>query len=1203
MSYRPHLKNFETPPLHKDQKAAFQSYFVNGQVCVDAGAGTGKTHTLVEIASEIIVSQSSTSNPFKRTLVVTFGVEASREMKTRIRKRLLDHKKAGGILPKGVFRYLESESDIETIDALILSLVSETAMDLGISLTTDIGDTLAEQEMVNGILESLLSDPTIRDAWDQLLVRYPDSHRPFGPEPLRNMLWESYQKMREFCWDIAKVRQSLEDGLKKMHANHAPPFNIQDIEHIIMNARGSSASLPADQASYDKIVSMTERVYKVTQDSIQKFMLILEKFDELYDRVTRARGIFTYTDLAFLVWRYMQTKDGQSWREDLSNRYDHILIDEYQDTSYVQNEILSAFMRDDGKQDFTRVLFIGDVKQSIYQWRSAEPGIFMKIINTLQSGQNLPTPLARMVRSPLITNFRSHEDLVHFSNAVFSEIFDDPLTGAVSGSVPYEYLEPSKTRSKSHKDAHIHVLTCNARKTKSWAEEESNFIADIILGSISTLASEDGHAYQPSDVALLFRRTSYIPVYVNTLRKRGLKCAVLTDTSLFEETEISLLVDVLDWLSNPNSKDSLLRILRSPIVALDDKTLRFLVSKKFYLTSALRSWPQGELSDEDKIRLEQLAQLREDVRWDREGSKADLIAKIIAHSFLDTVVSAGGLQAHANLWLLTELSRSWESEELMRYDDFVARLKRIRDDSTGRMRRDFPRAILADEQSKDSIKIMTIHRAKGLEFPIVFLCDSVAQTGIMATRARMVRSRSNGIILKPTVYRGTQSVGGFVTKQSNGKPLDWISPQSDSLLWVSPSRSPRTGRFFSSAPWQGALFEEQAEFWRLLYVAITRAKNHLFFSVGAEDDKGELVFKPVGVNANEFPWTSWMPVLRRAVKYNQLRPGSIQSLSFVRKGSSTSDSILIGLDELKPTRHSPPVKPSYSYQMGSATQKLKYNVPKFVPASISASSCGILIECPRRYQYELLWRVSRTKEKKQRSKHNIPSSLPSEINPDVWGTCVHELLEQRDFSTTTDQDPTIEGLLDPSYKTKYTNRFGKNLLDKMREAVSNFDSSTIYQELHDCIENGRDYFKEFKVHAVLEPDNMPGIPIDGRVDLLYEQPSGAKVAVDYKAEMKPPVGSYISRIHEMQLSAYAWLLEKHYGWSVAKCAVVYLYPQLEVFEFTPDPRFFENRLETALQNLIVDGKRGLTVKPSLGPNGTCTLCPYAKSVGGPCEHG
>ena len=195
------------------------------------------------------------------------------------------------------------------------------------------------------------------------------------------------------------------------------------------------------------------------------------------------------------------------------------------------------------------------------------------------------------------------------------------------------------------------------------------------------------------------------------------------------------------------------RILRSPVVSLSDKTLRYLASKSFHLVSAYNTWSTGlGLPPEDKERIKDLLDFKDDLRWDREGPKAALISKIIAHGRLDSVLlsSEEGVQAQANLWVLGEVVSKWEEEELMSYQDFVERLKALRERAYEGNEDDYSRAILADESTTSSVKIMTVHASKGLEFPVVFIPETIVTTNeFMQANERVARTREGGIILRP----------------------------------------------------------------------------------------------------------------------------------------------------------------------------------------------------------------------------------------------------------------------------------------------------------------------------------------------------------------------------------------------------------------------------------------------------------------------
>ena len=154
------LKRNKTPELESDQKYVMNCYLrPGGRVCVDAGAGTGKTTVLIETLAETVLRElqgkPSNFNPMERILVVSFGVEASRQLKSRLKERLRDHESAGGILPTNIWRFIETESHIQTIDAFLQALLREIVTEIGLNPSFEISTGLEQDNLVDVVVYPL----------------------------------------------------------------------------------------------------------------------------------------------------------------------------------------------------------------------------------------------------------------------------------------------------------------------------------------------------------------------------------------------------------------------------------------------------------------------------------------------------------------------------------------------------------------------------------------------------------------------------------------------------------------------------------------------------------------------------------------------------------------------------------------------------------------------------------------------------------------------------------------------------------------------------------------------------------------------------------------------------------------------------------------------------------------------------------------
>jgi ATP-dependent helicase/nuclease subunit A len=1194
------LRRNKSNELEDDQKHAMNCYLSRGgRVCVDAGAGTGKTTVLIETLAETILRElqgkSDDFNPMERILVVSFGVEASRQLKSRLKERLRDHESAGGDLPLNIWRFIESESHIQTIDAFLQALLREIITEIGVNPAFEIPPGLEQDNLVDEILNKIHNEPSLRPKWLRLERAFPTlDFLEYGPESLRNMIWNTHQKTREFCLEPKEVKVQLVSAVKNLiHKGLEPPFTIDKLKNLVQQLSNKSYILDCPDDEEAAMIVHAEDAYNHSLQLANDFGDLLVAFDEEYDAVTKKEGRLTYIDIAYLVWQYTFKKGDNDWKTSLQKRFDHILVDEFQDTNFVQYEVIRSLIRSGPPHERNHIMFIGDLKQSIYQWRSAEPQIFADLIISLKRKKTNVSFPEGMIYAPLVSNFRSHPKLIDFFNGLFWKVFKDEARGAISGEVPYVELKAMVEPNHDDNKPRIHVLINPGSTVDEWVGHEATRVSGIVRGILqpnSGILIRDGNqTRQPraGDIVLLFRRNRNIPRYVKELRSSGINCAIRTDVSLFGEPEVSLVIDFLDWLANPDSRESITRILRSPIVALSDKTLRYLASKRFLLVGALNGWKSElNLPEQDKRRLKELLNFREDLRWDREGPKASLIERIIAHGSFDSVVLASeeGLQAQANLWMLIEVVSSWEEEELLAYREFVELLKALRERARSGNEKDFPRAILADEKTKDSVKIMTIHAAKGLEFPIVIIPD-IVYVDESARNERIVRNRRAGIILRPRASDTYQPFRVSIVNPSNQKHVSWVGRGSENaILWLSPERDLQNGLFVVESPIKQKVKDDVAEFWRLFYVVATRARDHLIFSVGNED-KWE-----------KYEWNSWMRYLRTSLDLANIGATQQRVVTF----QPSSRQVEIGIEDL-PATPSPTPTPFLEKPVPSGeNSEYESACPSFVPSQVNPSLFPILLECPRRYQYEALWLTSGLREsllKAYTTGAQPPYTKSGRMSADEWGNQIHEALRRWEFSLSIYSDQSLIDYMDQLERV-----LGTKVRAEIVKALTNFSKLPVGKMAIDAARNNRTIMKEQPLQALISSNaSSPPILVQGRFDLLFQNQKGEWILVDFKAEEAPPQKSFRDRIYQGQINAYSWLISNAIGLKVKKAYLAYIHPNGAEQELFPDETQFEKQVKSSLGSLSLDPQKGLKATPSYGPDGPCQSCPYNREVGGPCE--
>ncbi|NHN60453.1 MULTISPECIES: exodeoxyribonuclease V subunit beta [Halorussus] len=1257
------------PPFRPtpDQGEVIRSYFEeSGRVAVDASAGTGKTTTLILTLAEMVVREASSDyNPLENTLVTTFTKDATKELKTRLKRILRLH----GDVPPHVFRWIETGSHIQTLDSFFKELLQEISIDLNIPPDFELDSAVELQQIREEIFEELRR--TNREEFETLSQEFPtEDWREYSPDTVEEMIQQAQQKCREFGISpdeaISQLRASLDVSHGVAHPDWpddgdslapltngpdtAPPDDIDDVEQLLQAVVNPGAELRFDSRLNDDereqrqqmLLEHVRDTYFRTEEAIEAFGTLLNEFEQRYDERTRGEGQFSFQDISHLLRNHIQSQgEDDPFVQSLGSRFDHVFVDEFQDTSIVQCEIIrhlvdsgcdESILTGESEDDpdetgDDNILMIGDVKQSIYEWRSADPALFADIIQATRDARPgtavVPHLFIRNVRYHALTSvFRHHPDIAYAANHVFQDVLEDDGRGAIGGIQPnYVPIQPRGDGLEwDDETAHIHVLDIDAAsndnhrswvRTDNWARDESRRVAETIAAMVDEEnaddppiqvqrgVDEDGEPILdqpvPGDITLLFRSKRKMQDFADVLRDNyGIDAAPIATDDLFEQPEIKLLTDILYWFANPHNSGALLRILRSPLVAVSDGTLRALAFEDYYIGDLLDSWPD-ELPLDDKERLEHLVTLRDDLRWDRENSKTDLVNRILQHSGFDSVVLADtdALRRYGNLWLFSELIDDWEEDELLPYRDFVDRLVTLRDraDSSNPQ---FEVAEIADQDNDSAVTLTTVHKAKGREFPIVFLCDLVKQSRFPPEQHdRLLTSRRYGMALRPRPSDLPFPDGvHFPTPEDDLGSSTWFNddfdvdsfPTATGPTWVSYDRDATSGQFSYSNPLNNHLAESEAEFWRMAYVGFTRAEDHIFFGLSDLDESSDYY--------DEVQWSMWLAALNDTLQpfggWSNVSQRDRSDRVIDRdlrwetdQGDPVTETIRIGVDEVEPSSERTLDEIDASgLDFHLETDGMPVEHPEYRPLTLAASSLFDLIECPRAYQYQHAQEIEPVRGNGAES-----TSTPGDRLPDEWGESVHRSIELR--------------LQDEALFNSYA-RGNEDIEDLLRHVVlDNLTDTDAFSAADRATED--DVFTEISVSTLYEISGRE-IRVNGDIDLLYRKDGDWHLA-DWKTGGHYEDGDYQHRKYIHQLSVYAWLLRREFGIEMSSATLVYIdvngSPVVKEQEVTSDlvTGTLNRVIEEDVLGLDVQDSDGLEANPGTD---RCGACPYGANKGGPC---
>lgn len=554
--------------------------------------------------------------------------------------------------------------------------------------------------------------------------------------------------------------------------------------------------------------SVLQQQFKDQYPLIHNLVELTIAFHKSYDEAKKEQGIMDFSDLEHLCLALLVepgTEDDPQPSEvalELQETFKEIMVDEYQDTNGVQETIINLISRVDNR------FYVGDVKQAIYSFRMADSSLFMNKYNTYGLMND-----AVERRIDLAKNFRSHENILITTNFIFYQIMtqeaaelnygekeslipgrivEEAPSDWVGGAVELHLLDTSDTNRSDETDGDSETAGDEPENN----ERELDFIIQKIKelhASKKQVQNADGsfHQIQWRDFAVLRRSLAgWGTRAVAAMRQAGIPAVVNERDGYFEAQEIQLLLSLLQIIDNPEQDLPMAAVLHSGLVGLDANELGAL-----RLTGDGSLWSVMPLYTEqaqDERLLQFIAHIE---RWrtlSRRHGVADLLWDV--YETLDYVNYVGampnGLVRRANVMALYERAKGFESSGFRGLFRFLRFVESLRDSN-----QDMAVANVVTE-ADDVVRLMTIHKSKGLEFPVVFLSGVQKKFNTMDFNSPLLVDKNGGIGLK----------GYYPDIRVSYPSMPWLyckSIKSDAM---------------------------KAEEQRILYVALTRARDKLFLT-------------------------------------------------------------------------------------------------------------------------------------------------------------------------------------------------------------------------------------------------------------------------------------------------------------------------------------------------------------------------------------
>ena len=779
-----------------------------------------------------------------------------------------------------------------------------------------------------------------------------------------------------FC-DAVDFKFGRLPGGKSKQVDSIDPEEIAQIRKKIKNLRDSYKS---DIETIKKIIvknpDATKDDLKNIYPIISALVQLVAEFSNRFQQEKKERGKVDFNDLEHFALNILVddfTSDGKIVLSpeayEIGAMFDEVFIDEYQDTNLMQEIVLGAVAEAGNINRF----MVGDVKQCIYQFRMARPSIFNEKLEKFDTDSQFGTPIR------LLDNYRSRQNVIDTINLIFAKLMKQEIGGieyengnALNFAASYSNVKNADFRTvlhiidaKNSEDSEQHDETNELLAELSQAEIEAKttaqYIAELLKSGFEIRDGDKTRPIQHSDIVILLRSKTAIQSFVDELKSLNIPAFSETANDYFLATEVMTILAILQIIDNPRQDIPLITALFSEIFCFKADDLvqinKYRRDGDFY--DALLNFCKAEHSPIASNARTFLSTL--DIWRKNAGFMpiSQLIFKIYEDTgYLDFVgLLLGGKLRRANLMLLFEKAITFEEASYAGLFNFVRYIEKLQ-----KTKFNLEKANVANE-NENLVRIMTIHKSKGLEFPVVFLCQAGKQFNLTDARRNMVMNFDLGIGLKSIDFERN------------------ISSQTFSRAIIS----------------KKIVNEQVSEELRVLYVALTRAKEKLYIigSTKNLDKYSDLDGKPTPNDiASAKSYMDWILMTLGEVASDNIWDIRQSDTGFVRSSESRKQQNLLNVFG----------KANQSRQNTSDTaslyKKLEYKYPnitaQYIPAKMSVSEI-------KRLYFNELTRDSADYRKRERKEFLPPSfvkdSSQSKISAATKGIIIHTILEHLDFAT------------------------------------------------------------------------------------------------------------------------------------------------------------------------------------------------------------
>ena len=948
--------------------------------------------------------------------------------------------------------------------------------------------------------------------------------------------------------ELEKFEQTIRNdidmltGLKNNLHSWDKAYNINQILKFVTWPRQKVDSIKKDEAkqirdgvkkklekALNKIIicdskQANQDIYDMYGILVKLQNLILE-FGKEFSKRKRSQNIVDFNDVEhFALDILIKEKDGKVEPTEVAKRYQEkyteIAIDEYQDSNLVQEYILTSVSKGNN------IFMVGDVKQSIYKFRQAMPELFLYKYETYKNKEN--RTLDEGLKIQLFKNFRSRENILNFTNLIFQDIMSNLLGDIEYNEEEYLNLGASYPDINQNLDTEINVIDLAEEEEKEEAEEEQQdeerienveLEARFVANRIKKLIDEKYQVWdrkkekyrdiEYKDIVILLRSTANTaPVYEQELLQ--LEMPVFSDSSqeYLDSMEIQTIMSLLKIIDNPIQDIPLVSVLRSPIAKFsDDELVKIRLSDKYDNFYTCMQKAMIDVGKDLKEKIERFLNNLEEWRKQQEYLALDeLIWKIYSDTGFYNYVGLmpNGELRQANLKMLFQKAKQYETANFKGLYNFINFIDKVKLSSG-----DMGAAKLIGEND-NVIRIMSIHKSKGLEFPVVFLSSASKQFNLMDLNQNVLLHQELGIGAKYIDYN--------------------MQIQYDTL-----TKSAIRNKMFT---------ETLSEEMRILYVALTRAKEKLIITGLSKNYEKELA------------------KMNLQVEQYQKNSGKINPI-LVKKYKKYLDWIVLVYQYEKETAKAIELKVLKKQEVMKNFRKIEQeeiDVVELLEESDVGKNKAKEIENILNYSYPHRTAVTiptKTSVTNLKGENYVAiTELPKpeflredeeqKITGAQKGTLVHLCMQRLDEKVDYDLNKIRELINDLLMK--------KIITEKEVKAINpfkilEFTKSNIWQE----VRNAKEVYKEkpfyinIPAKEVYSEDVEEEILVQGVIDLYYIDANDNLVLVDYKTDYVEQEIELINK-YSKQLEFYQKALELALDKKVYKKCIysVYLGKEIQI---------------------------------------------------------